>query len=177
MSAAARRNRIPLAVASVCAVVVLVAGFPLVSLIRQHQQLAAASAQLHQIRAENQRLAQQQQALNSKTEINRLARQNYQLVSPGQILYDVLPPSGTGATTSTFAGDSQSGDPGLQPLVTPSDAPDMSPDPGLPHAPPVGSSSTGTDAGDSSSSSAASGAPKGASSFWGRVANTLEFWQ
>jgi cell division protein FtsB len=164
------------ALAALCALVILAAGFPAAGLLSQHQQQSAASAQLAQLRIENTQLAEQQRALNSKTEINRLARQLYQLVSPGETLYDVLPAAGK--RTSTAPGGVEA-DPGDQPLVSPSNAPDMSPDPGLPQAaspPPTASSSSGT-RGSGSSSSAQGVGPNSPSSFWGRVANTLEFWQ
>ena len=51
------------------------------------------------------------------------------MVLPGQTLYDVLPPSGLSAAK---AGQATPGDPGSQPLVSPADAPDMTPDPNLP---------------------------------------------
>jgi hypothetical protein len=105
--------------------------------------------------------------LNSKTEIDRLARQDYQLVSPGQTLYDVLPPSHAGSTL--LPGGTRSGDPGTQPLVSPDNAPDMSPDPGLPQAPSAASSSGAT--------RSAVVAPTAPSTFWGRVSTTLEFWK
>jgi cell division protein FtsB len=178
LSAVTRRNRIPVAVAALCALVVLVAGFPAAGLLSQHHQQAAASAQLAQLRLENHRLAEQQRALNSKTEIERLARLNYQLVAPGEALYDVLPPAGKGRS-ATAPGGVEADDPGNQPLVSPSNAPDMSPDPGLPVAsspPPTSSSSSGTSASGSSPSAHGTGTGS-SSSFWGRVADTLEFWQ
>jgi len=168
-SAATRRNRIPVAVAGLFAVLVLVAGFPLSSLWTQHHQLSSEAAQLSRLTQENHRLSQQQQALNSKTEINRLARQDYQMVRPGQTLYDVLPGNGSAAAAST-------GDPADQPLVSPSDAPDMSPDPGLPQTPTAPASTVGSGSSPASASGHAAGAGA-SSSFWGRVANTLEFWQ
>ncbi len=85
-----RRNRIPVAVSAVFALVVLAAAFPAATLISQHRQQAADAAELHQLRHQNQLLAEQERALASKTEINRIARQEYQLVSPGQDLYEVL---------------------------------------------------------------------------------------
>jgi cell division protein FtsB len=169
-SALTRRNRIPVAVAAVFAVVVLAAGFPLSSLFTQRHQLSAAGAELSQLQHSNKLLAEQQQQLNSKVEINRLARQDYQLVSPGQTLYEVLPPSGTGSTV--LPGGAPSGDPGIQPLVSPSHAPDMSPDPGLPQAPSTVDPSTVAKSG-----SAGSAAPTSPSTFWGRVSNTLQFWK
>ena len=177
VSADIRRNRVPLAVAAFCALVVLVVGFPAATLLTQHRQLSSASAQLHQVVQDDQRLAEQEKALDSKTEINRLARQDYQLVSPGQTLYDVLPSSGQHASTTTPTGGSESGDPGDQPLVAPANAPDMSPDPGLPQpaAPASGDSSSSARSG--SSAPGHGSAPQSSSSFWGRVADTLEFWQ
>ncbi len=165
-----------MAVAGLFAALVLIAGFPAASLLSQHHQLSAEAAQLSQLRQDNGQLARQENALNSKTEINRLARQDYQMVNKGQVLYDVLPPSGQ-RTATTVPGGTESGDPGNQPLVAPSNAPDMSPDPGLPQTPaPTTSSSTGG-TGSGSGASSAAGSTGQPSSFWGRVANTLEFWQ
>lgn len=176
-----RRRRIPVALAALFAVVVLVLGFPLGALLSQHQQLSSAAAQLGQLQSENRMLSEQQQQLNSKAEIERLARQNYQLVSPGQTLYDLLPPSGK--STTTAPGGPTTGDPATQPLVSPSNAPDMAPDPGLPRQ-------TSTSGARSSPTSLSSGGPgKGGTSssgqsitqsptsFWSRVTTTLEFWK
>jgi cell division protein FtsB len=165
------------AAAVLFAVLVLVAGFPLSSLWSQHRELSSASAQLAQLTHENARLSQQERALKSPTEINRLAREEYQLVSPGQTLYDVLPASGKGTMSSATAA-ANLGNPANQPLVSPSNAPDMSPDPGLPQTPTPTPAPASTGAGAAASSSAhAAGASGRRSSFWGRVADTLEFWQ
>jgi cell division protein FtsB len=171
------------ALAAAFALAVLATNFPLTTLLSQHRQLSAEAAQLHQVQSSNRALSEQNQQLNSTAEIDRLARQDYQLVLPNQTLYNVLPASG--ATKSTAPGGPTSGDPGNQPLVAPADAPDMSPDPGLPRATPVvdasggragGSGATRSGAG-SSSSAGGSGAASTPSSFWSRVANTLEFWK
>jgi cell division protein FtsB len=160
------------ALAAIFAVAVLVTSFPLSSLLSQHRALSAADAQLAAVRHEDRSLAQQEQDLNSKTAVDRLARQDYQMVLPGQTLYDVLPPSGQ--PTSSAAGTSASGDPGNQPLVSPDDAPDLSPEPGLtPTTVPTSGSHTPTAA----SPSGASGRPAPATSFWSRVSSTLEFWK
>jgi len=167
-----RRNRIPVALAAVFALAVLATSFPLSGLIAQRHQLSAAAAQLKAVQHSNQLLAEQESQLGTKVEIDRLARQEFQLVSPGQTLYDVLPPSGE--TTSLTPGASTSGDPGTKPLVDPADAPDMSPDPGLakPLAP-VGGSSRAPSGGVVTTTTA----PAVPSTFWGRVSNTLEFWK
>ncbi len=158
----------------------LITNFPLPTLLSQHHQLSAEAAQLRQVQSSNRALSEQDQQLNSTTEIDRLAREDYQLVLPDQTLYNVLPPSGK--TTSTTPGGSTSGDPGDQPLVPPADAPDMSPDPGLPRTPSA-SGSTGVKAGTADASGADDPSSTGTSgtsspsSFWSRVANTLEFWR
>ncbi len=92
--AGGRRNRMPVVLAAVFALAVLATSFPFTDLLHQHQQLSAEAAQLSQLRHQNQLLPEQQKQLNTSAEIERLARQNYQLVSPGQTLYDILPPSG-----------------------------------------------------------------------------------
>ncbi|MGA3146379.1 MAG: septum formation initiator family protein [Acidimicrobiales bacterium] len=182
MSPLTRRSRIPVALAAAFALAVLATNFPLPTLLSQHHQLSAEAAQLHQVQSSNRALSEQNQQLNSTTEIDRLARQDYQLVLPNQTLYNVLPPSGK--ATSATAGRSASGDPGDQPLVSPADAPDMSPDPGLPRTPST-SGSTGANGGTGATEGAPTdgastgdaGAASSQSSFWSRVADTLEFWK
>ena len=169
-SALTRRSRIPLALAALFAVAVLATSFPLSGLLSQRHQLSAAASQLSQLRHSNQLLAEQQSQLSSKTEISRLARQDYQLVAPGQTLYDVLPPAGSGSTV--LPGGTRSGDPANQPLVDPSEAPDMAPDPGLPQVPATAGPSTATRTGSSRSVANA-----GPATFWGRVSTTLQFWK
>jgi cell division protein FtsB len=164
------------ALAAVIALVILGTSFPWSVLVTQHGQLSSASAQLHALQTENRLLAEQEQQLNSNAEINRLARQDYQMVMPGQTLYDVLPPSGL---STSSPGDATSGDPGDQPLVAPANAPNMTPDPGLPQAPPSTDPSTtkaGKDAA-ASTGTAGTGSAPAPSSFWSRVTNTLEFWK
>jgi len=178
-AASARRRRIPLAVAATFAVVVLVASFPLGALLSQHHQLSAAAAQLRRLQGTNRSLAEQQRQLNSTTAIDRLAREDYQMVSPGQTLYVVLPPGGKPGRTT--AGGPTAGDPGTQPLVAPANAPDMSPDPGLSQQASTGGS--GSSSGAAGPGSRAGGGPSGTAgaqsttSFWGRVTNSLEFWK
>jgi cell division protein FtsB len=181
-NARANRHRVPVAVAALFAVVVLAIGFPWSALLSQHHQLSAAAAQLDQLRQQNRSLTEQQHELNSKTAIERLARQDYQLVSPGQTLYDVLPAGSHTATTA--AGSSSMGDPGDNALVSPSDAPDMSPQTGLPHTISGGTGSSSTPTGSATAGANSGAADAGAtttttspSSFWSRVANSLEFWK
>ncbi len=174
-----RRRRIPVAVAAVFAVAVLATSFPLSSLLSQHNKLAAAGDQLAQVQRENRALTEQQHALDSNVAVNQQARRDYQMVGPGQTLYDVLPPSSKTGTTTP--GSPTNGDPGDQPLVAPANAPDLSPQPGLPQ--PIPTSAAGSSAitavqrGTSASSSTGTAVPPAPSTFWGRVTDTLEFWK
>jgi cell division protein FtsB len=164
-----RRRRIPVAVAGLFAVTVLATSFPISAIIAQHHQLAATNAQLHQFQAENRSLAEQEHELNSNVAINEMAREDYQMVSPGQTLFDVLPPNKR--TKRSTSGTGTIGDPANQPLVTPAQAPDLSPQPGLPAPIPTYAAAPPTKA--SSRTPAPATSP---STFWGRVASTLEFW-
>ena len=180
----ANSRRLPVAIAVVIALVVVGTSFPAAALLRQHGQLSSTSAQLQRLQHQNQLLAQQQKQLNSQAEIERFARQDYQLVFPGQTLFNVLPATGS-AATATAAG-ALAGDPGNQPLVAPADAPNMSPDPGLPQSGTTGSSgSSASSSGGSGSTTTAQragssvGTSGGASAggFWHRVTTTVEFWK
>jgi len=167
-SAETRRNRMPVALGAAAAAVVLVTSFPLSVLLGQHRQLSAAASQLSSIRHQNNLLAEQRQQLNSDAEVKRLARQNYQLVEPGQALYLILPPAGR--STSSTPGATSAGDPANQPLVAPAQAPNMSPDPGLPTTSvPASTSAVGP------ASTTAAAKPSGG--FWSRVGSTLQFWK
>ncbi len=165
-----------MALAGAFALAVLATNFPLSSILGQHRALSAASAQLSQVQHQNQALTEQEQALKSNVAINELARGDLQMVSPGQTLYDVLPPSSKTATTTP--GSPTYGDPGSQALVAPDNAPDLSPQQVLPTPIPAtaaASSASGTSAAGTDVSRAAP--PSTPSSYWGRVADTLEFWR
>ncbi len=166
-----------MALAGVFALAVLATNFPLSAILGQHHELAAANAQLAQVQSQNKALTAQEDALKSNVAINELARGDLQMVTPGQTLYDVLPPSSR--TDTTAPGSPTYGDPGAQPLVAPNDAPDLSPQQVLPTPIPseaAGSSVTGSAKGSTATdvSNRAASAP---TSYWGRVADTLEFWR
>ena len=170
-------------VAGIFAAVVLGTSFPASGLLDQHRQLAAADAAVHRLRSENKALTLEQQQLNSKAEIHRLARLNYQLVDPGQTAYNVLPP---GAQSTGKGSSAVNGDPGNQPLVAPANAAGMSPDPGLPTTPtttPQTSSTQSPPASGAATSSARPATKPGAQpsgssgGFWSRTLRSLEFWR
>lgn len=174
-------RRLPVAVAAIIALTIVGTSFPLTALLHGRSRLAAASAQLAQVNRVNARLTEQEQQLNAKTEIRRLAREDYQLVQPGQTLFNVLPAPGRTSTSTGNGVTPSAGDPANQPLVSPSNAPDMSPDPGLPTGKSTGGLVTsGTASSGSASSSAASSSAAGTAgvgSFWHRVTSTLQFWR
>jgi hypothetical protein len=153
--------------ATVAALVILVSSFPLSVLLSQRHQLSAEASQLSQLQHQNAALAEQHQQLNSNAEVERLAQQNYQLVAPGKSLFVILPPAGQ----TTGPGSSADGDPANQPLVSPSQAPNMSPDPGLPQ------SSVPSGGNASSASARSDAAGHVAPGFWSRVTSSLEFWK
>lgn len=124
---ARKARRLPrrLVVAVVCAAGILVTNFPAMTLFHQRRALAAERSQLASLSAQNRSLTQEQQRLSDPSEVEQLARQDFQLVQPGEQVYSVLPPSASGATSSggsSATGVSQ-GDPGLQAPVPPADAP------------------------------------------------------
>jgi type II secretory pathway pseudopilin PulG len=166
----------------VAAMVILATSFPAAALLGQHRQLSAADARLAAIQRENRLLAEQQRQLSSTTEIERLARADYQLVSPGQTLYEILPPASSSATTTKGSAPTTTdtpGDPADQPLVSPSSAPDLTPDPGLPPTTPSATASTtATRTGVATGSRSAPGGEKpGVPGYLQRVLGSLEFWK
>ena len=82
----------------------------------------ATEAELNALHAQDAALAQENKNLSDAGEIGRIAREQYQLVSPGQQAYEVLPPSGATATGTPYAGD-----PGSDGPVTPSATPELPP--------------------------------------------------
>jgi len=102
----------PLAV--VTAVVMLAAWFPLAALWHQQSQIDATTSQISALRLQERTLAARAKSISTRAAATLLARQQYQLVLPGQSFIQVLP--GREAGSPSVA----SGDPGLQPLVSPS---------------------------------------------------------
>ncbi len=154
--------------AGVVAMVILATNLPVGSLLSQASQQRNASAELQRVDRLNRALVIEKRQLGAPGALNVLARQNYQLVPPGQTLYEVLPPGGSApghpGTTNN--------DPGAQAPVPPAEAPGMSPDPNLTPAsaqvaPPSGSNRT--DRGGT--------ATRASTGFWSRVARSLQFWR
>jgi cell division protein FtsB len=164
------RARLGFVGAVVASAIVLFAWFPAGSLLSQRSTLHGTEAQLNALHAEDSALAQENKNLSDAGEIGRIAREQYQLVSPGQQAYEVLPPSG-----ATAAGTPYAGDPGSDGPVTPSATPELPPggvatttttEPGAAPAPHAPAAST-----HPNSTSTTSGG------FVSRMVHALEFWR
>jgi cell division protein FtsB len=163
----ARRSRFLLVGGAVLSAVILGAWFPANALYHQHASLASANAQLNQLHSQDDALAQERKNLNSSGEIARVAREQDQLVSPGQQAFEVLPPTG-----SAKAGAAYAGDPALTAPVAPSSAAELPP-----------GSETATTQTTTTTPPASSGAgakthhTQPSSSMMGRIVSSLEFWR
>ena len=63
--------------------------------LSQHRNLSAAAARIRVMNAENAKLEQRVKQLQTNAEIERLAREQYGLVKPGEQAYAILPPKPT----------------------------------------------------------------------------------
>jgi cell division protein FtsB len=160
------RARLAFLGAVVASAIILFAWFPASSLLSQRSTLAGNEAELGALHKQDAALAQEKKNLSDTGEIGRIAREQDQLVSPGQQAYQVLPPSGAAAAGTPYAGD-----PGSDGPVTPSATPEL---------PPGGVTTTTTPA-TAPASSHGSGRSGGTAPTSGgllsRMAHALEFWR
>jgi len=160
------RARLAFAGAIVASAIVIFAWFPAGSLLSQRSSLHGTEAELNALHAQDTALAQEKKNLSDSGEIGRIAREQYQLVSPGQQAYEVLPPSGAAATGTPYAGD-----PGTNGPVTPSATSEL---------PPGGVTTTTTTEPGASTPTAATHPHASTSSsggFVSRMVHALEFWR
>lgn len=78
-------------------------GFPARSLLAQRHERARARAQLELLKDQNAKLERESKRLRDNAEIERIARERYGLVRPGETPYVVVPPSTTAPAPSTTA--------------------------------------------------------------------------
>lgn len=76
--------------------------YPTRTYLQQHHQISAAQQHLAQLQRDTARLDQQSHLLQSDTAVERIARQQYGLVRPGETPY-VIVPTAPPATTPTTA--------------------------------------------------------------------------
>jgi cell division protein FtsB len=142
--------------------IVLFAWFPASSLLSQRSNLSGTEAELGALHKQDAALAQEKKNLGDPGEIGRIAREQYQLVSPGQQAYEVLPPS-----SAASVGTPYSGDPGSTGPVAPSATPEL----------PPGGVTTTTVASGSGRHGAATNPTSSGSGFVSRMLDALEFWR
>lgn len=100
----------------VVAVGLFLFGYPTRTYLEQRTQLSQQQAKLDRLAAQNQSLSGEASRLQNTAEIERIARQDYGLVQPGQEAYAILPSprastsannggqSGSAGSTTTTAG-------------------------------------------------------------------------
>jgi hypothetical protein len=148
------------------AAVMLYAWFPASAIIGQRAALSATTEKLATMKSQDAALLREQSTLTSPGDVSRLAREEYQLVEPGQRLIQVLPPSGTPAQ----AGSGQApfpGDPGLTKPVAPS---------AIALLPTTTTTTTTPGAATTHASTSTTSAPSGVKNLWHRILATLSFW-
>ncbi|HEX5615325.1 MAG TPA: septum formation initiator family protein [Acidimicrobiia bacterium] len=78
--------------------------FPTQALLAQQRDVRDAKHDLAVLREQNDRLAEEAARLETPEEIERMAREQYGMVRPGEDAYAVIPPSPTATTTTTATG-------------------------------------------------------------------------
>jgi cell division protein FtsB len=76
--------------------------FPTRSYLSQRRDISSAQHDVTVLRQQNETLAQEARRLQSKSEIERLAREQFHYVLPGEKAYTIIPAApATGASSST----------------------------------------------------------------------------
>jgi cell division protein FtsB len=101
------RRAWPVLVAVVLIGLLFVAVFPTRTWLAQRHDSAAAAEQLQVLTKENSKLASRVKALQSDDEIERLAREQYNLVKPGEEAYALLPGPSAATTPTTLPDDAE----------------------------------------------------------------------
>jgi len=85
--------------------------FPTRTFLSQRRETSSVRDQLHMLRQQNANLQREEQRLQSSDEIERIARDQYNLVKPGEKAYAIIPeytpattaPASSGVSGSTAA--------------------------------------------------------------------------
>lgn len=86
-----RRVVLPLLGSMVAMVGLLVGVFPTRALLEQRAELARSERRLEAVEARNEDMEARVEALGTDAEIERIAREQYNLVFPGEEAYGLLP--------------------------------------------------------------------------------------
>ena len=76
--------------------------FPTSSYLAQARQVNKARHDLAVLRAQNHTLANEASKLQSNSEIERIARERYNMALPGERLFSIVPTPSTTTTTTTL---------------------------------------------------------------------------
>lgn len=80
--------------------------FPVRTLLAQRHETTAVREKLELLRDQNERLAEEAERLESDAEVERIARERYNLVRPGETPYAVVPvPPEPAPTTGAAPGE------------------------------------------------------------------------
>jgi cell division protein FtsB len=91
---------VPFAMAVLVAGALFFAGFPARALLDQRGERSAIERELELLRAQNDQLERRAALLRTDAEIERIAREQYNLVKPGEEAYAILPGAGAPAIPS-----------------------------------------------------------------------------
>jgi cell division protein FtsB len=108
-----RTLTVVLILAALAVVVTAVGIFPFRQIIADRRSVSLAQEQLLALRAENEHLEAQVAVLETDDEVERLAREQFGLVRPGETAYVVVSPAGEETTTTRAEPTLE--DPGEQP--------------------------------------------------------------
>jgi cell division protein FtsB len=158
-----RRAIAPVVVSVLVIAAMFVFVFPTQTYLGQRASLVRAESQLHTLKAANQTLSAQAAQLRTPAAIERLAREDYGLVLPGQEAYAILPAQGSSHPSSSHPSSSHPSSSAPKPAIKAG----------------AGSAQGSPAAGSGPTSSAGGAGPTAAapSSFWGRVGSELTFWR
>ena len=87
-----RPSRIAVASLAVIAIMFLFV-FPTRSYLAQQRQVHAARHALEEVTAQNKELSREARQLKTPSEVERLARSQFNMVRPGEQAYNVVPPA------------------------------------------------------------------------------------
>lgn len=84
--------------------------FPTQALLAQQRDVRDAKHDLAVLREQNDRLAEEASRLQTPEEVERVAREQHNMVRPGEAAFAVIPPSPTAPTTTTTVPSDADGD-------------------------------------------------------------------
>lgn len=120
------RRLLVLALGAITVVALLGGVFPIRTFLSQRADIEAEKARVAVLAQENERLAQRVEQLHTEAEVERLAREQYNMVRPGEEAYAILPapevtpadPEGSGDDPGADAGRASDAPPVTEPIAS-----------------------------------------------------------